>query len=70
MTDYNSRIADKFVVRLPEGTRAQITNMAGQQHISMNSWIVQAVEEKLARAERQELLLDALEAAVNSGGGV
>lgn len=68
MTDYNSRIADKFVVRLPEGIRDNVQAEAQQAHMSMNNWIVVAIEEKLARAERQELLLDALEAAVNSGG--
>lgn len=70
MADYNSRIADKFVVRLPEGVRDNVQAEAQQAHMSMNNWIVVAIEEKLARAERQELLLDALEAAVNSGGGI
>lgn len=66
MSNYNSRNADKFVVRLPEGMRSRVTEQSDQAHISMNSWIVQAIEEKLNRALRQELLLDALESATTS----
>ncbi|MCC3679197.1 Arc family DNA-binding protein [Staphylococcus epidermidis] len=61
----DSRTADKFVVRLPDGTRARVEDQAIYQHISMNTFIVQAIEEKLARGVRQELLLDALERATN-----
>lgn len=60
-----SRTADKFVVRLPDGVRALAQSAADDDHISMNSFFVQAVKEKLARGERQELLLDALEKAAN-----
>lgn len=60
----DSRTADKFVVRLPDGVRAQIEAVAAAQHIAMNTFMVQAAEEKLARGARQELLLDALEQAV------
>lgn len=45
----DSRLADKFVVRLPDGIRDQIATQAKRGHQSMNAWICQAVEEKLAR---------------------
>ncbi|MFK8398135.1 Arc family DNA-binding protein [Pseudomonas sp. BGr12] len=44
-----SRTADKFVVRLPEGVRDQVAERCQAAHISMNSYVVQALEEKLAR---------------------
>lgn len=59
----NSRTADKFVVRLPDGVRAEAEAAAEGMHASMNTFFVQAVEEKLARGVRQELLLDALQQA-------
>lgn len=66
----NSRAADKFVVRLPDGVRACIDEAASDMHTSMNAFVVQAIEEKLARGVRQELLLDALEKAANGPGQV
>lgn len=45
----NSRTADKFVVRMPDGVRDQVEEKSGAAHISMNSFVVQAIEEKLAR---------------------
>lgn len=60
----NSRDADKFVVRMPDGVRNRVTDAANADHVSMNTFVVQAIEEKLARATRQELLLDALQARV------
>ena len=61
----NSRTADKFVVRLPDGMRSQVEDQADDQHISMNTFVIQAIKEKLARGVRQELLLDALERAAS-----
>ena len=60
----DSRTADKFVVRLPDGVRACIDNAASEMHTSMNAFVVQAIEEKLARGVRQELLLDALQSVL------
>lgn len=60
-----SRIADKFVTRLPDGVRERVEVLAKADHRSMNSFIVAAIEEKIARAQRQELLLDALERAAS-----
>lgn len=40
----NSRNADKFVVRLPNGMRERIAQIANQNHRSMNSEIVLQLE--------------------------
>lgn len=64
-----SRAADKFVVRLPDGMRPNVETAASDMHTSMNTFVVQAIEEKLARGERQELLLDALQQAADRAGG-
>lgn len=63
---YDSRIADKFVVRMPSGIRQQVDEHARAVHISMNSFIVQAIKEKLDRENRQQLMLDALALAVRA----
>jgi predicted HicB family RNase H-like nuclease len=59
-----SRIADKFAVRLPPGMRADVETAAGEQFVSMNTFIVQAIAEKLDRDCKQELLLTALSSFV------
>ncbi|UZZ09005.1 Arc family DNA-binding protein [Ectopseudomonas mendocina] len=64
----NSRTADKFVVRLPDGLRSRAKDQAEDSHISLNSLIVQALVDKLDRTKRQETLLDALENASNGPG--
>lgn len=64
-TNYDSRTADKFVVRLPEGLRDQIDAAAITGVRSMNSVIVQAVKQYLDAQNRQELLLNALASAVS-----
>lgn len=57
---YDSRTADKFVVRLPDGLRADIEAAANAADRSMNSVFVQAVRQYLDGQNRQTLLLDAL----------
>lgn len=59
-TDYDSRTADKFVVRLPDGLRADIEAAAHASDRSMNSVFVQAVRQYLDGQNRQQILLDAL----------
>lgn len=59
-SQYDSRTADKFVVRLPEGLRAGIEAAANAADRSMNSVFVQAVRQYLDGQNRQTLLLDAL----------
>ncbi|NLJ11883.1 Arc family DNA-binding protein [Denitrificimonas caeni] len=44
---YSSRTADKFVVRLPEGMRDRIAEVARAQHRSMNSEIIARLESSL-----------------------
>ena len=46
---YSSRTADKFVVRLPEGMRERIANVARSHHRSMNSEIIARLEQSLLR---------------------
>lgn len=43
----SSRTADKFVVRLPEGMRARIAEVARHYHRSMNSEIIARLEKTL-----------------------
>ncbi|MBA6418948.1 Arc family DNA-binding protein [Pseudomonas neustonica] len=45
--NYTSRTADKFVVRLPEGMRDRIADVAKQHHRSMNSEIIARLEHSL-----------------------
>lgn len=47
MRKYNSRNADKFVVRLPEGMRERLSDAAKDRLRSMNSEIVQRLEDSL-----------------------
>jgi hypothetical protein len=44
MFNGESRIADKFVVRLPDGVREKVAEIARTNHRSMNSEIVIALE--------------------------
>ena len=64
---YDSRTADKFVARLPDGLRGQIEEAALRFDRSMNSIIIQAVKQYLDGQSRQELLLDALSVLVDAG---
>lgn len=57
MADYNSRNADKFVVRFPDGMRDQVAAAAGEVFTSMNTFVIQAVAEKLDRDKLQEIAL-------------
>lgn len=58
----NSRTADKFVIRLPDGMRKAIENLAAAKYSSMNTEIILALEAHLEGQARQKLLLDALQA--------
>ena len=44
---YSSRTADKFVVRLPDGMRERIADVARNHHRSMNSEIISRLEPSL-----------------------
>lgn len=65
-TDYDSRTADKFVVRLPDGLRHDIEATANAGDRSMNSVFVQAVRQYLDGQNRQQILLDALASTVTT----
>lgn len=57
-----SRTAPKFVVRFDDDqTRSKIDAKATESHISMNAFILQAIDEKLARGARIDRLLDVVE---------
>lgn len=47
LPNYTSRTADKFVVRLPQGMRDRIAEVAKQHHRSMNSEIIARLEHSL-----------------------
>ncbi|HEJ4843561.1 TPA: Arc family DNA-binding protein [Pseudomonas aeruginosa] len=58
-----SRDMDKFVVRLPDGLRAEVEAEAKRDSRSMNSLIVVALREYLHGQRRKQALLDALTTA-------
>lgn len=45
--EYNSRTADKFVVRLPDGMRTKLADVAREHHRSMNSEIISRLTQSL-----------------------
>ena len=46
---YSSRTADKFVVRLPDGMRERIADVARNHHRSMNSEIIARLEQSMVQ---------------------
>ncbi|SHM48987.1 Arc family DNA-binding protein [Phytopseudomonas punonensis] len=63
---FNARTADKFVVRLPDGMRKRIEDLANDNYTSMNTEIIRAIEAHLEGQARQTLLIDALEAKLKT----
>lgn len=57
---YSSRPADKFVVRLPEGMRDRIAQIARNYHRSMNSEIISRLEHSLHN-EQQPMPIKGIE---------
>lgn len=51
---YSSRTADKFVVRLPDGMRERIADVAKEHHRSMNSEIIARLEKSLGTPDIEE----------------
>lgn len=45
----NSRKADKFVIRFPDGLRERLNTLAKEEYISMNTLAVRAIERELLR---------------------
>lgn len=62
--NHTSAAADKFVVRMPNGMRRRIEQLAADRYTSMNTEIIQAIEANLKGRTRQAILLDALEATL------
>ena len=48
---YSSRTADNFVVRLPDGMRERIADVARNHHRSMNSEIIARLEQSLIQED-------------------
>lgn len=60
LAPYDSRTADKFVVRLPEGMRERISEVSKVHHRSMNSEIIARLETSLVEeSEAATILVDA-----------
>lgn len=55
--DYDSRTADKFVMRLPEGMRQKVAARARKEHRSMNGVLINATQQYLDGQEELETLL-------------
>lgn len=52
---YNSRIADKFVVRLEDGLRDEVAEVARDNHRSMNAEIIVAIKNHISVQRLQKL---------------
>ncbi|MCF3158865.1 Arc family DNA-binding protein [Pseudomonas juntendi] len=68
---YSSRTADKFVVRLPDGMRERIAEVARNHHRSMNSEIIARLEQSLiqegALGDELSMRLDSPELSLHEG---
>ncbi|RMT32781.1 putative Transcriptional repressor [Pseudomonas syringae pv. spinaceae] len=66
---YSSRTADKFVVRLPDGMRNRVQEVAKNHHRSMNSEIIARLEQSLiqegALGDEPSLRLDSPELSLH-----
>jgi predicted HicB family RNase H-like nuclease len=59
MTKIQSVDRDKFVVRFDqEDTRSKVQEAAAAEHMSMNTYIQIAIDEKLERGKRIDKMLD------------
>ena len=58
---FDSRTADKFVLRLPDGMRQHVADEAKGAHISMNSYMIQSIAMRLENEQRLETLIKILE---------
>lgn len=63
-----SRIADKFVIRLPDDLRPRVKAAAEESDRSMNGLVVQAIRQFLDGQDHQQMLLDALESKLAALG--
>ncbi|MHB0763358.1 Arc family DNA-binding protein [Stutzerimonas sp. NM35] len=61
MADYKSRTAEKFVIRLPDGMRSRIADMALVSRRSMNSEIIQRLEQSFVAENSSQSLEEQLD---------
>lgn len=61
----NSRTADKFVIRLPDGMREQLAARAKQGHVSMNTLCIQALEQLLDGVCTVEVSAEVIESHID-----
>ncbi|WP_019411230.1 Arc family DNA-binding protein [Pseudomonas psychrophila] len=65
---YDSRTAEKFVLRMPDGMRSRIEALASERHRSMNSEITIRLERSFINTdlvERQSLLIQQLSTRID-----
>jgi hypothetical protein len=48
---YPSRLADRFIIRLPDRLRDRIKILSDRERISMNAWLVREIERAVVRSE-------------------
>lgn len=57
------REAPKFMIRFDEDTKRELAAAeAKKQHISLNAFILQAIDEKMSRGKRLDRMLDLIAA--------
>jgi hypothetical protein len=61
---YSSRTADKFVVRLPDGMRERVAEVARVNHRSMNSEIIARLQQSLGQPDQGVVEVEAPEGTV------
>jgi hypothetical protein len=67
-SNYASRTADKFVLRMPEGMRSRIENLASEGHRSMNAEMIMRLERSFIDTDvvaQQTLLIQQLSARIH-----
>lgn len=69
MSDFPSQQQDKFVLRLPDGLRDRIKNVAANNNRSMNAEVVDTLEKKYpAPIMPDDLLISTIQKALTDGG--
>ncbi|WP_273761531.1 Arc family DNA-binding protein [Aeromonas hydrophila] len=66
MTDKQVRNHDKFMLRLPDGMRDAITERARKNGRSMNSEIVQIIQDAIERTPTENLSIEDIRSVINS----
>lgn len=69
MDQYNSRNADKFVVRLNEGQRLRIAQRARAEQCSMNDLCIRALDRYMQQSEAFDKALKLIEEGLKLESG-